>query len=257
MDIGACYLDPFLAEMKRQAYLTLIRRWGGGSATGRVLKTDLFEEAMSRGDDLLTDLGAGGGLTVGMDISPVIASQAQQRDAEQRIGYVVADVRRLPFASGTFALVVSPSTLDHLDDPSDLGRSLRELGRVIESFGQLIVTLDNRQNIFDPLLRLAARLGLVPYYLGRSYGVDELCAELGAAGLMVLETTAILHNPRLVAVSTIALANRLGWAPLIALVRRVLLASQRLEETRWRYRTGSFVAALATSPCGDDGDGRD
>ena len=88
-------------------------------------------------------------------------------------------------------------------------------------------------------------LGRVPYYLGRSYTVEELCAELEAAGFTVQETTAILHNPRLVAVTAVVLAKKLRWPPLTTLVQHGLLAAQRLEVTRWRYYTGSFIAAKA------------
>ena len=136
-------------------------------------------------------------------------------------------------------------TLDHFSDPDDLGRSLRELARVMEPAGRLIITLDNRQNIFDPLLRLMSRIGWAPYYLGRSYRVDELRAELEAAGFVVQETTAILHNPRLTAVAAVAFTRKLRWPPLTALVQRMLIAAQRLEQTRLCYYTGSFVAAKA------------
>ncbi|MGH8008122.1 MAG: hypothetical protein ACREQ3_14085, partial [Candidatus Binatia bacterium] len=117
--------------------------------------------------------------------------------------------------------------------------------RVLELNGRLIITLDNRQNLFDPLLRLVNRLGWLPYYLGHSYRVNELRAELEAAGFVVQGTTAILHNPRLVAVAAVMVAKKLGWQPLIALVQRALIAAQRLEQTRWCYYTGSFVAAKA------------
>jgi SAM-dependent methyltransferase len=157
----------------------------------------------------------------------------------------VADVRKLPFADGAFALVVSTSTLDHFADPEDLGRSLRELARILEPGGRLVITLDNRQNIFDPLLRLAARAGATPYTLGRSYSASRLRSELEGAGFTVRETTAILHNPRLVAVAAVMIARRLGWGPLTRLVQRSLLAAQRLQTSRFRYYTGSFVAAHA------------
>ncbi len=244
LDARSHYLDPFLGELKRQAHLALIERWGGIPAGGPVLKTDLFEEALGP-DAFLVDMANRGALAVGMDVSALISRHARQRDADRRACYVVADARRLPFADGAFALAVSPSTLDHFADASDLGRSLRELARVLNAQGQLVVTLDNRQNIFDPLLRLAARLGRAPYYIGRSYSARELRAELEAAGLAVLDATAILHNPRLVATAAVAIANRLGWPPLVSLVRRALRAAQRLEGMRWRYRTGSFVAARA------------
>jgi SAM-dependent methyltransferase/GNAT superfamily N-acetyltransferase len=241
---SAHYLDPFLGHLKRQAYLEMMRRWEGMPGSGLVLKTDLFEEAMGP-DAFLADLAGDQRTVIGMDLSPAITTQARRRDGDRRAEYVAADVRRLPFASNSFAAIISPSTLDHFSDPADLGRSLLDLGRILEPGGRLIVTVDNRQNIFDPLLRLVDHLRRVPYYLGYSYTVDELRAELTAAGLYVEDTTAILHNPRLVAVAAVSAANRLHWRPLVALVRRTLLAAQRLEKTRWRYRTGSFVAARA------------
>ncbi|MGQ9494484.1 MAG: hypothetical protein ACUVR2_12130, partial [Anaerolineae bacterium] len=59
------------------------------------------------------------------------------------------------------------------------------------------------------------------------------------------DSTAILHNPRLMATGMVALANWLCWPPLIAWVRRFLIRVQQLEYTRWRFLTGSFIAALA------------
>jgi hypothetical protein len=80
--------------------------------------------------------------------------------------------------------------------------------------------------------------------------VGELRHELGAAGFSVQETTAILHNPRLVAVGTMRLVRWLRWRPLIRATQKLMLAAQGLEKTRLCYFTGSFVAALAVRPPG-------
>jgi SAM-dependent methyltransferase len=220
----------------------LIERWDGLPATGRVLKTDLFEEALGP-DAYLSDLGQGGATVIGMDVSPTAAGKAQARFPACTM--IAADARRLPFADGCFALIVSPSTLDHFPEPGDLTVSLRELARILEPGGRLIITLDNRQNIFDLLLRLADRVGLVPYYLGRSYTVRELCHEIEGAGLVVGDTTAILHNPRLTAVGAVALARKINWPRFTRLVQRTIVRAQGLEKRRWRYYTGSFVAVKA------------
>ena len=184
-----------------------------------------------------------------MDVSPIATHEARRDDQQPRAHYLVGDARHLPFASSSFALILSASSLDHFLDSADLGRSLLELKRVLQPGGRLIITLDNRHNVFDPLLRLAIRLGLVPYYIGRSYTVRELREELERAGLEVRDTTAIIHHPRLVAVALVRLANALGVPPITRLVRRALASAQRLQDTRWQYRMGCFVAALAVRPC--------
>lgn len=238
------YLDAFLGTLKRRAYLELIERWGGVPHGGRVLKTDLFEEASGTTDAFAIDLCQSGATVIGMDLSPAAVARARARHATQ-LGHVAGDARHLPFKDSSFALVVSPSTLDHFPDPSDLQRSLREIARILAPAGRLIITLDNRQNVFDPLLRLAIRLRRVPFYIGRSYTVRELRTELEAAGFAVEDTSAIVHHPRMLAVAAVAFANRLGWRPLIRGVQRALTAGQRFNTSRWRYYTGCFVAAKA------------
>jgi SAM-dependent methyltransferase/GNAT superfamily N-acetyltransferase len=238
------HLDTFLAQMKRRAYLSLIERWGGVPCDGRVLKTDLFEEAMGS-DAFLEELATPDSLLLGMDVSMQAATRAHQRDSRGLARYLIADACNLPLAGDSFSLIVSPSTLDHFTNSSDFEDSLRELVRILAPDGRLIITLDNRQNIFDPLLRLVHRAGLVPYYLGRSYTVNELRRELEAAGLTVVDTTAIVHHPRLTAVAAIGLAKRIRWALPMRLVQSALVATQRLQDTRFQYFSGCFVAALA------------
>jgi len=247
LDKQTHYLDPFLAQQKREENLRLAREWGGLRTDGRLLKTDTFEEAMGA-DAFLADLSDEVGQTIGIDVSAALTQRAAARFADRMVNFLAADVRRLPFRDACFSTIISPSTLDHFPDPADLGVSLKELFRVLEPGGRLVITLDNRQNVFDPILRLVHRLGLVPYYIGRSYTVDELRCELCDAGFTVHETTAILHNPRMVAVGAMRLVRFLSWQPLIDSVEKLLRSAQGLEETRWCYYSGSFVAGLAIRP---------
>ena len=244
------YLDPFLAELKRRENRRLVLEWGDLRPHSRILKTDAFEEAMGA-DSFLADLKQDGRQITGMDLSSEIARRASENHAASGIRFLAADVRCLPLSDASFSVVVSPSTLDHFLDSSDLEVSLSELFRIMQPGGRLVITLDNRQNLFDPLLKLVHRLGLVPYFIGRSYTVKELCSELRQAGFEVRNTTAILHNPRLVAVATMRLVRWLRWRPLIRLTEKLIVAAQRLENTWLCYYTGSFVAALAVRPLTD------
>ena len=239
------YLDDFLATMKRSAYVALIERWGGLPSNARVLKTDLFEEAMGP-DAFLVELAGDGRKVLGMDVSWEAAARARDRDAGKKALYVVADARRLPFPDESLSLIVSPSTLDHFADSSDLRASLGELRRILARDGRLIITLDNRQNVFDPFLRLANRLGKVPFFLGRSYTVTELRRELEASGFSVQDTTAIVHHPRMTGVAGVAIARRLGSRSFTRFFEASFRSMQNLEGTRFRYYSGCFVAALAT-----------
>jgi SAM-dependent methyltransferase len=238
------HLDSWLAAMKRSTYLRLYERWGRADPHGRVLKTDLFEEAMGA-DATLDGLGGFGAAVIGMDISPAVVRQARANHSAAASFFVAADVRHLPFAPESFTLAVSASTLDHFARADDLLVSLEQLAAILAPAGRIIVTVDNRQNVFDPFLRLAARLGLVPFFLGRSYSIASVTAKLRQAGLEVLDETAILHNPRLLAAGAVGLAAWLRSPRLTRLVRRLLERAQALEHSRWRFRSGSFVAAVA------------
>jgi O-antigen/teichoic acid export membrane protein/SAM-dependent methyltransferase len=243
LDRRGHYLDRFLGRLKRREVLALVARWRDAGA-GWVLKTDLFEEAMGP-DALLGALGGGGRRPLGMDVSVAIVVRARQGDPAGHGRYVVADARQLPFRPDSLHMAVSPSSLDHFTDPHDLHLSLAELRRALAPRGRLVVTLDNRANVTDPLLHVVAAAGLVGYYVGRSYTAGELHEELRQAGFRVLDQAGLLHNPRLAASGAVALARRLDRPWVSRWVRRRLLAARRLESTRWRHLTASFVAALA------------
>lgn len=237
------YLDEFLGAIKRDAYLTLIGRWADCRGQ-RVLKTDLFEEGLGP-DAFYGRIAPATALAVGIDLSVAVARRARRRFGGDGVLCVAADVRQLPFRAATFGRVLSPSTLDHFPDEGDLHVSLVELRRVSGPEARMVITLDNRSNVSDPLLRAVARLRLVPYYLGRSYTVEELRSELGRAGYSVLDTSAIVHTPRLVAAGSVAVAKRLGWGLLTRAVQAGLLRMQRWHGTRLGRYTACFVAALA------------
>lgn len=101
--------------------------------------------------DRVIDLGCGSGRTLvwnagaaqtmaGVDIGPFFA-----REALDRVDLLLGDLRRLPFAAGTFTKAWSLDVLEHLS-PESLGDMLREANRVLAPGGALFVYTHVRKN---------------------------------------------------------------------------------------------------------------
>ncbi len=101
--------------------------------------------------DLVVDLGCGSGrallwnrdwqsTTVGIDISPFFS-----HDARQGVDLLIGDLRRLPFADGTFTKAFSLDVLEHLS-PQALREMLAESSRILAPGGELFVYTHVRKN---------------------------------------------------------------------------------------------------------------
>ena len=225
----------------------LLARWRTAAVPiARALKTDLFDEAVGEG---LVDAGALGRTrsTIGIDLAAAAVTRAVGRHPQ--LEGLVADVRRLPFRSGSFDLVVSTSTLDHFRDPRDLAAALAELHRVLRREGELIITMDNTAN---PVVALRGRvqapflrLGLLPYFTGVSCDARGLRALLTDAGFDVPDQATVLHVPRVPAMVVARLLDTLDRPRLSRAYLRLLAAFERLAATRLAPLTGYFVGARA------------
>src|SRR6202030_1884380 len=102
-----------------------------------LLKTDLFDEAMGSG--LYPLLSARARRVAALDFAPSVLAAATIR--HPALLWCAADVRRLPFASGAFDVVVSNSTLDHFDTREEIFASLRGFHRVLRPAGILLLTM--------------------------------------------------------------------------------------------------------------------
>src|SRR5215218_4780156 len=158
----------------------LVERWL--RQVSSVLKTDLFDEAVSVG--LYPALADRAERVIGIDTSERVIQAAARRypGLEARR----ADVRALPLAAAEIDAVVSNSTLDHFAAPDEIGIALRELARVLRPDGLLVLTLDNPLNpvvgltkalprrslnrLWRRLGRTTVRAGLVPYEVGATVG---------------------------------------------------------------------------------------
>jgi SAM-dependent methyltransferase len=241
------YLDPLVAAAKRRAHLDLLARWLPDLHGSTVLKTDLWEEGVA-GDELLFDLAARCGEAHGIDVSPAVVERARAHvtGAGAAVALAVGDVRSIPMADAVVDAVVSTSTLDHLATPGEHRQALDDIRRVLRPGGALVVTFDNAENVGDPLLRVAARLGSVPFPLGRSLSLSELEALLAGVGFDVVDTTHVVFAPRVAATAAV---RTLRLLPAVSdrAVASLLRGFDRLG-ARFPRRMGCFVAVLARRP---------
>lgn len=241
------YLDRVVAEQKRRVHQALIRGWAGDLHAGRVLKTDLFEEACGA-DQILFDLFPEAGLAMGMDLAWSIAHRARQRCGGGGIQFLVSDVRRLAIRSNSVDLIVSTSTLDHFAWRGEFCAALGELKRVLRPGGSLIITLDNAQNPLYALARLASWCGWTPYRLGYTVTRSGLVRHLAEAGLEVVATDLLIHNPRLVSTLLFLGLRRLLGRRADAVIQALLRLFATLGGLPTRNFTACFVAACARKP---------
>lgn len=218
----------------------LLERWLPSRGAVRVLKTDLYDETCTEG--LVPRLAARAQMAIGIDVSPLVARAAVRRSG---VRAAACDVRRLPFRDASFDVVVSNSTLDHFARHDDIADALREIERVLDADGCLVVTLDNPghplvrvRNALAPLLQ---RFGVVPYAMGATHDRRGLRAVLDRCGFELVELTAVHHFPRVALVALERLVGRRADAGLL----RVALRAEACGRWPTRWWTGQYVAALA------------
>ncbi|MGH7177231.1 MAG: class I SAM-dependent methyltransferase [Tepidisphaeraceae bacterium] len=223
----------------------LLSGWLAGCHAKCLLKTDLFDEAF--GDGLFGMLGTRAENLVGMDVSPQVLLAARRHFPQ--VVHVAADVRTLPFADGSFDRIVSLSTVDHFLSHDEIVASVREMARVLRAGGELLITLDNPGNpmvwlrnvVLFPWLH---RVGIVPYFVGKTCGQRRLRRIVESAGLRVLDAQSVLHCPRVLAV---AIARRLWRADERTQARFLgcMMKFESLGRWPWRFVSGHFVALRA------------
>ncbi|MFB3776540.1 MAG: methyltransferase domain-containing protein [Bryobacteraceae bacterium] len=241
------YLDPVVAQQKREVHRELVYRWTRGLQVGTYLKTDLFEEA-NGADQILFDLYPPPCRAIGMDLSAATATEAARRCPSDSARFMACDARHVALRPGSLDLIVSTSTLDHLESAEQFRASLAELSALLRGGGVLIITVDNPQNPLYRPLRWASHRGWLPFVLGYTPKLKELKDFLIELQLEVLGGDWILHNPR--AFSTLLwmflrkfLKKRADLPIRFFLGLFALLG--RLPTRRW---TGCFSAVYARCP---------
>ncbi len=240
-------------------HAALLERWLPARLES-VLKTDLFDEAVSGG--LYPTLARRAKRVVGIDASAAIVEAARAR--HPALVAVRADVRRLPFGDAEFEAIVSNSTLDHFDSRAEIVAGLREVRRLLRPGGTLVLTLDNPANPILALSKVLPRgalnrgwvrfgratssVGLLPYYVGETLGVGRTRRLLAELDLAVVESGAIVHAPRVLAVLVANVLQQRASPAARERFLRIMMAFEQLSRWPTRYVTGHFVAVRAIRP---------
>lgn len=130
---------------------------------------------------LTMELGERGFRVDAVDASPAMvhatAGRAAERGLAERVAVGVADVHALPFGSSEFDLVVAVGVIPWLHSPES---AVREMARVLQPGGQLVLTADNRARLAsftDPRAMLALsplKRGLVALRRRRGVATSRL-----------------------------------------------------------------------------------
>jgi SAM-dependent methyltransferase len=224
-----------IALYKRREGLALVSAWAPKQVRS-VLKTDLFEEGFGH-DALLDSFVATYPVVTGMDVSNVVAAEARKRIPAAH--YVVSDASVLPFQEGSFDLIVSISTLDHLPPPL-LAGALAELCRVLRRGGCLVLTLDSRHNPLH-VFSNAFRRWLGRIYAERCYTVRDVQTAMAGQPWILTDATAIYHVPFpmnfLAKQAGKILGHRADGA-----IRAMVRACEALDRLPTRFFTGRYIA---------------
>lgn len=236
----------------KKIYKELFTRWNDKTICGLMLKTDLYDEAITR-YDLLSLLCRKEVHIIGCDISQEVAKTARHKMNHVWVGWnnaVCSDITQLAFKSRSFDQILSNSTLDHFPHSKGITTGLKELLRIMKPGGTLIITLDNPHNpiIFLRKIlpyRFLRWLGLVPYYMGKTVSKSKLVHTLRSIGFSVCESTYIVHSPRIVAIWTGYIIDRIGIETFKHFFHGLLGMFEHLERLPLKTITGHFIAVKA------------
>lgn len=224
----------------------LFEGWLNNQQGVRMLKTDLFDEAVNAG--FVPTLAPHADRIFGIDISNLVVDAA--RDRYPHIYSVTASILDLPFSDNSFDTIISNSTLDHFSTKKALFTGIQELIRVLKTDGYLLLTLDNPINPILALrqalpINLLNRSGIVPYYTGKTLSPQRLCNYLKQNGFEVDKLEFAIHCPRVLAIAISRILDKYGSKGASRRFIRLLHRLEFLSNLPTRSLTGHFTAVRA------------
>jgi SAM-dependent methyltransferase len=196
----------------RNREIALIERAAGPLAGKRVLKLDLWNEAINT--RILGWMSAQGADVVGIDVSHVVVRRAQENSRRESFAASLlrADIRDLPFRDDSFDVIYTMGTIEHVPE---YRHTITEIRRVLKPGGTAIIGVPH---FWDPFLRplivgVMTMLGRYPYAPEKSFTRAELRRDVESSGLQVVEMTGILALPGVLRMLDLFLHVRRGLSP--------------------------------------------
>lgn len=227
----------------RRCEVALVERYLGPLRGKKILKLDLWNEAVNT--RLLQWMESQGAEVYGIDLSVTTTRRACANFAsEGRTGHFAqADIRGLPFASGSFDCVYTMGTIEHIEEYE---LAIREVRRVLKKGGTTVIGVPHK---WDPFLRplivwILERFDAYPYTPERAFGGNELRATVERNGLRVTDRSGLMFVPGVIRLLDLFLhVHAPAWCRLSPL----LLWPFEQAERRWDWarRLGYLVAVAA------------
>jgi SAM-dependent methyltransferase len=240
------FRDAHSTRYYRACEIALIERAFGDLSGKRLLKLDLWNEAFNtRISGWAQERGA---QVFGLDASREVVVRAQRnaRAEGHDLTLLRADIRELPFADGSFDLLYTMGTIEHV---AEYEQAVREIARVLVPGGRAIVGVPYKWDVgLRPLLVAALEaVGKYPYSPEKCFGAGELRGVIERAGLRFVRRTGILTFPGLLRMADLWLYTR--EVPLHHVTRWLVRPFEWLEcEHAWAGRLGYLIAAVVDKP---------
>jgi ubiquinone biosynthesis O-methyltransferase len=185
-------------------------RWRGtqlGAVTERLEQAVVFDLAGPLAGKRVLDVGCGdgaysieaakrGAVVTGIDTSVEMLAAARRRaeEAGVRIAFVEGDARKVPFADGSFDIVLAVTVLCFVRD-ADL--AVREMTRVLVPGGHLVLADLGKRSLWAAERRVRSWFGSTSWRAAHFRTARELHRLIERAGLSVERTRGSIYYPPL------------------------------------------------------------
>ncbi len=176
-----------------------------GKAYGKSLNHVLRKWLPDHPEGRIVDIGCGPGLlleqllpdapnAVAVDCSPEMSHRAKYRFDQAALPYrvITASADTLPFPDQFAEMIITTNCLEFVDHP---GHAFKEISRVLQTGGTVILGVLNRNSIWETTRKLIRPLSSAAYYDGQFYTCDDILNYAEQSNLTVDSIETAVHFP--------------------------------------------------------------